>query len=72
MSVNLIIGGSGFIGQHLIQALATHYINLDIIKTENNYQYSNVKNPIDIKLDEKIDIIYNLAAIHTTPGHKYH
>ena len=35
MSVNLIIGGSGFIGQHLIQALATHYINLDIIKTEN-------------------------------------
>jgi len=70
--LSLIFGGSGFIGQHLINKLESIYLNLDINKTEKNYQYCDVRKPIDIKLEEPTDIIYNLAAVHTTPGHEYH
>ena len=68
----LIFGGSGFIGQHLINKLTSNYLNLDINKAQTYYQYCDVRKPIDIKLEDQIDIIYNLAAVHTTPGHAYH
>ena len=69
--ISLILGGSGFIGQHLINKLESNYLNLDIVQTENNYQYCDVKNPIDLKVEKPLAILYNLAAIHTTPGHEY-
>ena len=70
--LSLIFGGSGFIGQHLANKLGSSYLNLDIVSTEKNYQYCDIRNPIDIKSEKTIDIIYNLAAIHITPGHEYH
>jgi len=70
--LSLIFGGSGFIGQHLINTLKSNYLNLDIIQTENNFFFCDVRKPIDIKLEEPIGIIYNLAAVHTTPGHEYY
>ena len=69
--ISLILGGSGFIGQHLINKLESNYLNLDIVQTENNYQYCDVKNSIDLKVENPLGILYNLAAIHTTPGHEY-
>tara|TARA_Y100000588_G_scaffold393883_1_gene511741 strand:- start:2850 stop:3809 length:960 start_codon:yes stop_codon:yes gene_type:complete len=68
---SLIIGGSGFIGQHLINQMKSNYLNLDITESKNNYKYCDVKNTIDVELKNTIDIIYNLAAIHTTPGHQF-
>ena len=70
--LSLIFGGSGFIGQHLANKLNSNYLNLDIVGTEKNYQYCDVRNPINIKSEKPVDIIYNLAAIHITPGHEYH
>lgn len=70
--LSIIFGGSGFIGQHLINKLGSNYLNLDINKPEKNYQYYDVRKPINIKLEEQIGIIYNLAAVHTTPGHEYY
>jgi len=70
--LSVIFGGSGFIGQHLVNNLESNYLNLDIVSTEKNYQYYDVRNPIDIKSEKTIDIIYNLAAIHITPGYEYH
>jgi len=70
--LSLIFGGSGFIGQHLTNTLKSNYLNLDIIQTENNFLFCDVRKPIDIKLGKTINVIYNLAAIHTTPGHEYH
>ena len=69
---NIIFGGSGFIGKHLIKKLGPNYLNLDIVRTEKNHQHCDVKYPIDIKSEKQIEIIYNLAAIHTMPGHEYH
>jgi len=70
--MNIICGGSGFIGQHLAILLDNNYVNLDILNNTKHYQYCDVRDVIAIQLNEPIDIIYNLAAIHTTPGHEYH
>ena len=66
---SIIVGGSGFIGQHLISILDMHFINLDIVEKGNNYKYCDVRNLIDINLSNKPKVIYNLAAVHKTPGH---
>jgi len=70
--LSLIFGGSGFIGQYLVKNLESNYLNLDIVHTEKFYQYCDVRKPIDIRLEKSIDTVYNLAAIHRTPGHEYH
>ena len=70
--LSIIFGGSGFIGRHLINKLGSNYLNLDIIQTENKFFFCDVRKPIDIKLEEPIGIIYNLAAVHSTPGHEYY
>ncbi len=66
-----IFGGSGFIGQHLRNNLKFNYLNMDLASTEKYYKYCDVRNPINIDTENRIEIIYNLAAIHMTPGHKY-
>jgi nucleoside-diphosphate-sugar epimerase len=70
--LSLIFGGSGFIGQHLVKNLESNYLNLDIVHTEKYFQYCDVRKPINIRLEKPIDTVYNLAAIHITPGHEYH
>lgn len=75
----LIFGGDGFIGQHLIRYLIndleiskSRIYSLDIKNSGNyeNYHKVDVRKPIDIQLsDLSNSIIFNLAAVHTTPGH---
>ena len=57
----LIFGGSGFIGQHLANKLGSSYLNLDIVSTEKNHQYCDVRNPIDIKSEKYINVETNGA-----------
>jgi nucleoside-diphosphate-sugar epimerase len=78
----VIFGGSGFIGRHLITTLARQnyeVINADIVAPETPMSGSrwvrcDVRRPIDalqVFADDKaseIDV-YNLAAVHRTPGH---
>lgn len=74
----IIFGGSGFIGMHLAKYLlengfAEKIYSLDIVKpryTSDKISYiaCNIRNPIDIEI-EQVEVIYNLAAIHQTPGH---
>jgi len=66
---SIVVGGSGFIGQHLISILDRNFINLDIVEKGNNYKFCDVRNLIDIKLSNQVKVIYNLAAVHKTPGH---
>jgi nucleoside-diphosphate-sugar epimerase len=76
----LIFGGSGFIGNHLIDSLAEtsdRIISIDIKSPRNvvkNVEYiqADVRNLSTLAAFKDIDIIYNLAAIHTTPGHEHH
>jgi nucleoside-diphosphate-sugar epimerase len=73
-----IFGGSGFIGTHLINLIkennkdATIY-NLDIAEDNHNeksiFISCDVRNPISLNIPVNGgDVIFNLAAIHKTPG----
>jgi len=65
--MNIVIGSSGFIGTHLCQALTEeNVIKIDI----NSATPVDIRNPFDIEgnFDENT-VIFNLAAIHRTPGH---
>lgn len=75
----LIFGGSGFIGSHLIDLIKKNnpeslIYNLDIVENTNlqdvHFIFCDIRNPINIDITLSADdIIFNLAAIHRTPGH---
>src|ERR1700733_15597876 len=76
----IVVGGSGFIRTHLLEFLTAsrkyeRLISVDINEprariTGVEYLYHDVRDPIDVKLGggNPADI-FNLAAIHVTPGH---
>ena len=68
-SNTIIFGGSGFIGQHLASILGSRGNCFDI-NSAGVSKFCDVRNPIEIKCDN-VEVIYNLAAIHITPGHEY-
>src|SRR3984957_9553307 len=76
----IVFGGAGFIGTHLLKLLASsgkynRVISVDINEPRAltdgvDYLHHDVRNPIDIKLGGGSPAdIFNLAAIHVTPGH---
>ena len=66
---SLIFGGSGFIGQHLANYFGFKAYCYDI-NTIDDSKYYDVSKPLENESDN-IAAIYNLAAIHKTPGHAY-
>ncbi|GHV42180.1 UDP-N-acetylglucosamine 4-epimerase [Bacteroidia bacterium] len=75
----LIFGGSGFIGTHLINLIKENnsnniIYNLDIVENnhngKSNFKYCDIRNKIKLDIEATgNDIIFNLAAVHRTPGH---
>ena len=75
----LVLGGAGFIGSHLIaslvesgeyQAVVCADIQPPRFAVEGaHYIHIDVTRPIADDICPRPDEIYNLAAIHTTPGH---
>ncbi|NDV96111.1 NAD(P)-dependent oxidoreductase [Dysgonomonas sp. 521] len=75
----LIFGGSGFIGIHLTQLIKkidpeSKIYNLDVVENNHDgqsiYIYCDVREKINLEIPiSEEDIIFNLAAIHKTPGH---
>ena len=70
MNNPLIFGASGFIGKHLSNHLGSENRCFDI-KANSASKICDVRKSIEIEGDS-VSVLYNLAAIHKTPGHKYH
>ncbi len=81
MGASIVFGGSGFIGTHLLRKLvasgADHVISVDIRDAKNvvpgvDYRRADVRDLRDFTAPAAISTLYNLAAVHTTPGHPDH
>ena len=77
----IVFGGSGFIGTHLLQRLvaagASCVISADIRDPKNavpgvEYRRADVRDLTGFTAPAPVSTIYNLAAVHTTPGHPDH
>jgi nucleoside-diphosphate-sugar epimerase len=75
----LIFGGNGFVGKHLAKYIveqgiaAENIYNLDINNEGNIYSKYiclDVRQPVEVSIEDiSSSIIFNLAAVHITPGH---
>ncbi|MFY0634062.1 MAG: NAD(P)-dependent oxidoreductase [Vannielia sp.] len=76
----VVFGGAGFIGTHLLEALATSDRYDSLVSCDVSTARWRVRGVEYINADitraicpagmERVDEIYNLAAVHTTPGHE--
>ena len=76
---HLIFGGSGFLGSHLLKYIRDNHKNEQVYsydiqgKVINSFIDLDVRETINIDIpDLSNSVIYNLAAVHTTPGHPDH
>lgn len=76
----LVFGGAGFIGSHLLRSLAESgeydaIVSADIAQPRFvvegvEYKYVDLRQPVADDVCPGASEIYNLAAVHTTPGHE--
>ena len=71
MDNSIVFGGNGFIGTHLIRTLGSTCLSFDLVTGSKTSKFCDVRETINIDLDNQIDIIFNFAALHTTPKHEY-
>jgi nucleoside-diphosphate-sugar epimerase len=79
--VAVVLGASGFIGTRLVRHLASTGVArvraVDIAPPRErldgvDYIIADVRNPIAEALGADVEVLYNLAAVHRTPGHPDH
>ena len=76
----LVTGASGFIGTRLVRRLAERgstVVAVDIAPPREEvagveYITADIRQPLDCQIGSEADVLYNLAAVHRTPGHPAH
>ncbi|MCG9917555.1 MAG: NAD(P)-dependent oxidoreductase [Phenylobacterium sp.] len=76
----VVIGASGFIGTRLVRRLTEQghaVIAVDIAPPREHlpgvdYVTADARQPLDLKIGAGAQALYNLAAVHRTPGHHAH
>lgn len=76
----VVVGASGFIGTRLVQRLAgqgSSVVAVDIAAPREQvagveYVTADVRQPLDTQIGAGAQVLYNLAAVHRTPGHPAH
>lgn len=76
----VVIGASGFIGTRLVRRLTQQgqaVVAVDIAAPREqlagvDYVTADVRHPLDPQIGAGAEVLYNLAAVHRTPGHPAH
>jgi nucleoside-diphosphate-sugar epimerase len=77
----IVLGSSGFVGRrliaHLIGAGASEIQAIDIAPPKVRdpgveYRTHDVREPLPVEWGRGAEVLYNLAAVHRTPGHPDH
>ena len=69
MTASIIFGASGFIGRHLAKRLDSKTVLMDLDPSYPGSEFCDIREPINLKVPKSTQI-FNLAAVHKTPGHK--
>jgi len=80
MKTALVVGGAGFIGSHLLAALRAsgeydRLVSADLAEPRFavdgvDYRHFDIREPLPVDFCPDVAEIYNLAAVHVTPGHE--
>ena len=66
----IITGGAGFIGSHLSKLLKEKGIEVYVVDIHSENSVIDIREPFNIQGNfGKDTVIFNLAAVHRTPGH---
>lgn len=78
MTTTIVFGGAGFIGSHLLEhlshSISDRLVSIDLREPHRvvpgvDYQKADVRNLQALDIKGPISTVFNLAAVHTTPGH---
>jgi nucleoside-diphosphate-sugar epimerase len=76
-NIAIVFGGSGFIGKHLTLELLANGYEVHIadlqppVIPDVQFHICDVRQPIKLDIEKVPRVVFNLAAVHRTPGHHF-